>query len=109
MKDMKKKVNDFRVLKETSIGHSSGFIKFVDHYEEDNILVYVNQMPEKLVFTEILKDNAAAETLENVRSQQKNAWDWVYFWCKGELYDIKALREAIEQRDLLEKQLRKLR
>jgi|LauGreDrversion4_2_1035121.scaffolds.fasta_scaffold368433_2 hypothetical protein len=42
MKDMKKKVNDFRVLKETSIGHSSGFLKFVDHYEEDNILVYVN-------------------------------------------------------------------
>jgi hypothetical protein len=38
---------------------------------------------------------------------QKNAFDEMYHWCKGEIYDIKAIMAAISQRDILERELKR--
>lgn len=47
--------------------------------------------------------------MENLRDNLSNPFDWMYYWCKGEIYDIKALVQAISQREAFEKQLRKLK
>jgi hypothetical protein len=36
-----------------------------------------------------------------------NPFDWLYYWCKGEIYDLKSLVTAIDQLNGLEKMLRK--
>jgi hypothetical protein len=38
---------------------------------------------------------------------QKNAFDEMYHWCKGEIYDIKAIMAAISQKDILERELKR--
>jgi seryl-tRNA synthetase len=38
---------------------------------------------------------------------QKNAFDEMYHWCKGEIYDIKAIMAAISQKETLERELKR--
>ena len=38
----------------------------------------------------------------------KNPFAEMYHWCKGEIYDIQAVAEAIATRDNVEKDLKKL-
>lgn len=38
---------------------------------------------------------------------QKNSFDQMYHWCKGEIYDIKAVMNSINQKDAFEKNLKK--
>jgi len=34
--------------------------------------------------------------MEELKLNVKNPVEWMYWWCRGEIYDIKALRFAIE-------------
>ena len=45
-----------------------------------------------------------SHTVENL----KNTFTDLYHWCKGEIYDLQALRSAIEARDNLVKNEKKL-
>lgn len=45
--------------------------------------------------------------MDNVRDNLKNPYEWMYLWVRGEIYDLKALKFAVEQRDLIDKQLKK--
>ena len=65
--------------------------------ENELIFEKVKKDPETLALIESLKDN----------SSLKNPIDWLYFWVKGEIYDLKALSEAISLRELVQKQIQK--
>jgi len=38
---------------------------------------------------------------------QKNPFEEMYHWCKGEIYDIKAVLAAVTQKETFEKLLKK--
>jgi len=38
----------------------------------------------------------------------KNPFDEMYHWCKGEIYDLQALQIAIQAREQMENQIKKL-
>ena len=38
----------------------------------------------------------------------KNPFDEMYFWCKGEIYDLQALQVALQARDAMENTIKKL-
>lgn len=38
----------------------------------------------------------------------KNPFDDMYHWCKGEIYDLQSLTEAVNSRDMIEKNLKRL-
>ena len=65
--------------------------------ENELIFEKVKKDPETLALIESLKDN----------SSLKIQIDWLYFWVIGEIYDLKALSEAISQRELVQKQIQK--
>ena len=45
--------------------------------------------------------------MEHMVENQKNSFDQMYHWCKGEIYDIKAVMNSINQKDAFEKNLKK--
>ncbi len=47
------------------------------------------------------------EQMEHMIDNQKNSFDHMYHWCKGEIYDIKAIVNAIAQKENFEKLLKK--
>jgi hypothetical protein len=49
------------------------------------------------------------EALINVKENLKNPYEWMYLWVRGEIYDLKALKFAVEQRDLIDKQMKKMK
>ena len=32
--------------------------------------------------------------MDNMRENSKNPFDQMYYWCKGEIYDLKSMRDA---------------
>ena len=46
--------------------------------------------------------------MDHMVENLKNPFDEMYHWCKGEIYDIQALQEAIVQRDKIEQEQKKL-
>ena len=48
------------------------------------------------------------DAMNNVKDNLKNPFEWVYLWVRGEIYDLKALKFAVEQRDLIDKQMKKV-
>jgi|LauGreDrversion4_2_1035121.scaffolds.fasta_scaffold1427518_2 hypothetical protein len=58
---------------------------------------------EKLILNEACNNPDMQEALLNVKDNLKNPYEWVYLWVRGEIYDLKALKFAVEQRDLLDK------
>jgi hypothetical protein len=45
--------------------------------------------------------------MEHMVQNQKNPFEEMYHWCKGEIYDIKAIVAAIWSKEALEKLLKK--
>jgi hypothetical protein len=45
--------------------------------------------------------------MEHMVDNQKNSFDQMYHWCKGEIYDIKAVMNSIIQKETFEGMLRK--
>ncbi len=63
---------------------------------------------EKLIMNEATNNPADQEYIKKVREYLKNPYDWLYYWVRGEIHDIKALKAAIDQKDLIEKNLAKM-
>ena len=70
-------------------------------------MCYEANMPENMVMEVIAKKPEASVAIANVKDNLWNPFDWIFYWCKGEIYDLKALLAAVEQRATLEKQLKK--
>jgi len=56
----------------------------------------MNGVKEKLILNEATQNIDIAKSLENVRDHLKNPFEWLYYWVRGEIYDLKAFRTAIE-------------
>lgn len=75
----------------------------LQQYEETNLKIYSSSEQGKLVISsEEAKDfqSSLRHTIENL----KNPYVDFFHWCKGELYDIRAMKEAMMTRDNLEQQ-----
>jgi hypothetical protein len=45
--------------------------------------------------------------MEHMVENQKNPFEEMYHWCKGEIYDIKAILSAVGQKEAFDKLLKK--
>ena len=89
--------------REESNGLFKDLFKVIPVYEEDNMMCYSGGNVEKNVFGVAAKDETTAKHMDELRNNLKNPVEWMYWWCRGEIYDIKAIQAAIEQRDILDK------
>ena len=89
--------------RDQSNGLFKELFKVIPVYEEDNMMCYSGGNTEKNVFGVAAKDEGTAKHMDDLRTNLKNPVEWMYWWCRGEVYDIKAIQAAIEQRDNLEK------
>lgn len=79
----------------------------VDKYEELNMRTYVDSNDAKLVFWKE-QNKGLKEQMEHMVDNLKNPFDEMYNWCKGELYDLMALEDAMQARLAIEKNKKRL-
>lgn len=106
MKTMKKSLSNFRDVRMQSIANNRVLNTLLDKYEDLNINCYTENNPDKLVLNNP-EQKQLKEQMEHMVDNQKNSFDQMYHWCKGEIYDIKAVVNAIAQKDAYEKMLKK--
>jgi hypothetical protein len=46
--------------------------------------------------------------MDHLVENLKNPFEEMYYWCKGEIYDLQALMEAVTQRDNIERDIKKM-
>jgi hypothetical protein len=46
--------------------------------------------------------------MEHLVDNLRNPYEEMYHWCKGEIYDLHSLEDAINARDNVEKTIKKL-
>jgi len=106
MKGLKKQLDTSRSVRLQSILNTRVLMGLFDKYEDLNMNCYTENSPDKMVLNnpdqKQLKDQ-----MDHMIDNQKNAFDEMYHWCKGEIYDIKAIMAAIGQKDMLERELKK--
>ncbi len=54
---------------------------------------------ERLILNEACNNPVDAEYIRKVREYLKNPYEWLYYWIRGEIHDIKALKAAIDSRE----------
>jgi hypothetical protein len=79
----------------------------IDKYEELNMRTYVDNNQSKLVFWKEGNKELKSQ-MDHLVDNLKNPFDEMYNWCKGELYDLHALEDAVVARENLEKAQKKL-
>ena len=89
--------------RDQSNGLFKELFKVIPVYEEDNMMCYSGGNAEKNVFGVAAKEEETSKHMDDLKNNLKNPVEWMYWWCRGEVYDIKAIQAAIEQRDNLEK------
>ena len=107
LKTMKKQIENFKAIKNASIANYKLYFNLLDKYEEQNFMVYSENAPERLVFGSNDRDQIR-EQVDKMIFDMKNPFAEMYHWCKGEIYDIQAVAEAIAGRDNVEKDLKKM-
>ena len=101
MKQLKKNVETFKTVKNQSITHNKVFFHLVDKYEELNLTQYLDGNLDKIVFLDP-KNKELKDQMDHMVDNLKNPFDEMYHWCKGEIYDLQSLCDAIAQRDKIE-------
>lgn len=75
----------------------------MDKYEELNLANYVEGKEEKMVFGNTQFSNneglTMKESVAKMNEGLKNPYFNLYHWCKGELFDIEAVYNAINVKD----------
>ena len=56
-------------------------------YEDLNLKTYVENREDKLVFANP-NNTTIKDSLTNLIESQKNPFEDMYHWCKGEIYDL---------------------
>lgn len=106
MKGMKKNLSSFRETRLQSICNNRVLQTLIDKYEDLNMTTYTEGKLDLLVLNNP-ESIRLKEQMEHMIDNQKNSFDHMYHWCKGEIYDIKAIVNAIAQRDAFERLLKK--
>lgn len=73
-----------------------------------NLKAYCENEEDSLVFNNPNTTTPVKEQMEHMIENLKNPFDDMYHWCKGEVYDLQSLTEAVNSRDNIEKNLKKL-
>lgn len=107
MKDLKKQLGKMREVKSQGLISNKLFLKFTQEYEDVNLMCYEANMQEKMVFESAKTKPAIIKAMDHVKDNLWNPFDWMYYWCKGEIYDLKALVASVESRLNLEKLMKK--
>jgi hypothetical protein len=106
MKTLKKQLSAFRDCKTQSIVNTKVLMGLFDKYEDLNMNCYTESAPDRLVLNNP-DAKGLKEQAEHMVNNQKNPFDEMYHWCKGEIYDIKAIMAAINQKEAFERLLKK--
>jgi len=106
MQTLKDLIENSRVTKRISITHSKAFMHLIDKYEELNMRTYSDNNSAKLVFWKESNKELKGQ-MDHLVDNLKNPFDEMYNWCKGELYDLSALEDAVAARENVEKNLKK--
>lgn len=100
---MQKKIVVYMQNTSTSIKNYSTILGMMDKYEELNLANYVEGKEEKMIFGNTqLKDSEGRTMKDSVVKLSdglKNPYLYLYLWCKGELFDIEAVYQAINVKD----------
>lgn len=73
-----------------------------DKYEELNLATYVNGNQNKMVFGNTLHLESfqiVKESVSKLCENLKNPYFNIFHWCKGELFDIEAINQAMSLKD----------
>ena len=106
MKAMKKSLSSFREVRLQSICNNRVLQTLFDKYEDLNMTNYTEGKQELLVLNNP-ESSKIKEQMDHMIDNQKNSFDHMYHWCKGEIYDIKAIVNAIAFKENFEKMLKK--
>jgi PX domain len=107
LKEIKTKLKTYKEIKTQGIMHYKQLFKILEAYEGENVLCYEEGVSDKRVLTEAKKSDATLSAMEGVKNNLQNPFEWMYYWCKGEIYDLKSLVAAGLERDLIDKQVKK--
>lgn len=106
LKGLKRQLSSFRDNKTQSISNGRILLALFDKYEDLNMNCYTENSVDKMILnnpdSKQLKDQ-----MEHMVDNQKNPFEEMYHWCKGEIYDIKAIMAAVSQKEAFEKLLKK--
>ena len=84
----------------------------MDKYEELNLANYVEGKEDKMVFGNTQFQNneglTMKESVNKMNEGLKNPYFNLYHWCKGELFDIEAVYNAINVKDEILKKTGKI-
>lgn len=108
LKQMKKTFEGLQQIKTTSIANNKGLYNILNSYEELNLNVYVEHQEEKKIFHSEKNQKLYQEQVDSLMNNMNNPFVDMYHWCKGEIYDIQAISDALESRESVEKELKKL-
>lgn len=68
--------------------NSKIFSNLVAKYEELNLKAYVDNDEDKLVYLGTNGTQTLKEQMETVVDNMRNPFEDMYYWLKGEIYDI---------------------
>jgi hypothetical protein len=102
IKQLKKIVETNLVVKRQGIGHSKVLLHLLEKYEDLNMRAYTDNNMQRLVFLKDASTDLKVQ-MDHMVENLKNPYDEMYHWCKGEIYDLQALADAVTARDNIEK------
>lgn len=108
LKVLKNTVKNFKGIKDQQIGNYKTLYTVLDKYEELNMMTYSDKNPRKCVITEPESKEVIKDQMAHMIENLKNPFDDMYHWCKGEIYDLQALQLALQGREQIENQIKKL-
>lgn len=94
LKVMKKTIENFKNIKNSAIANYKLFFNVLDKYEEINFNMYVEKNEELMVLGGPQKVELKEQS-DGLIDQMRNPFAEMYHWCKGEIYDISAICDAI--------------
>ena len=107
MKSLKKNLGQYRAVKVSNISSNKILLGLITKYEELNLKNYNEGDEDAYVFNNPHAPSPIKDQLEHMADNLKNPFEDMYYWCKGEIYDLQALQQAVIQKETIEKSLKK--
>jgi hypothetical protein len=104
---MKKTIETFKGIKTTAIANNKVLVNLLDKYEELNMNNYSEGKSDNLVLGDA-SNRELKDQMDHLIENMKNPFEEMYHWCKGEIYDLQAMVEAVSCKDMIEKSYKRL-
>ena len=88
MKTLKKNINQYRGVKISTISNIKILEGLVTKYEELNLKNYNESDEDAYVFNNPHSPQPLKDQMEHMANNLKNPFEDMYYWCKGEIYDL---------------------